>query len=323
MTGDSLLDIGGLNVSFHGETGTIRVLRDVSVSVAPDSVVGLVGESGSGKSTLALAIMGLLSGNAEMDATVFRFAGDDAPDLPFDQRRARGRTIAMVFQDPMSALNPLFSIGTIMAEAQRKRFPDQSTARLLERAVTMLARVGVPDASQRIHLYPHEFSGGMRQRVMIAMAFLVEPRLLIADEPTTALDATIEAQIMELLRDLRDQTKCSVLLVSHSLGLVSELCDEIVVMYAGTVVERGPAGLVLGSPLHPYTRALISCEIDPEAPVTEGEPLRTISGSVPDLSTPPTGCVFAARCSLRHDRCDAPPPVVLRPGDHSAACWLA
>jgi peptide/nickel transport system ATP-binding protein len=322
MSERPLLAIDGLDVRLQAERRRMHVLRNVSLEIGSNKVVGLVGESGSGKSTLALAILGMLPDTAMVSARRFRF---DAIDSSRYERLEgeRGRGLAMVFQDPMSALNPLFSVGSLMVEAQRAKHPDLGSSELWARAEAMLARVGVPDARQRMRLYPHAFSGGMRQRVMIAMAFLVEPKLLLADEPTTALDATIEAQIIALLRELREQTRCSVLLVSHSLGLVAELCEEVLVMYAGEIVERGRAEDVLAHPLHPYTRALLTCEIDPAEPVTRDTPLRTIAGSVPDLAAPPQGCIFAARCPLRHERCDTAPPVVVRGGGQSAACWLA
>jgi peptide/nickel transport system ATP-binding protein len=187
----------------------------------------------------------------------------------------------------------------------------------------MLTRVGVPDAAQRMSRYPHEFSGGMRQRVMIAMALLVEPKLLIADEPTTALDATIEAQIVELLRDIRREIRGSVILISHSLGLVAELCDQVVVMYAGKVVETGPVADVFAQPRHPYTRALLGCEIDPWQVVDASIPLPRIPGSPPDLVDPPRGCVFAARCPQRFERCSESPPLTPSADGRAAACWLA
>ena len=322
MTGSPLLAIDGLDVRLEGGRGSLHVLRNVSLEIGANTVVGLVGESGSGKSTLALAVLGMLPGNAEVSARRFRFHRIDS-DRYARLEGERGRGLAMVFQDPMSALNPLFSVGSLMVEAQRAKHPNASRGELWNRAEAMLARVGVPDAKQRMRLHPHAFSGGMRQRVMIAMAFLVEPKLLLADEPTTALDATIEAQIITLLRELREQTRCSVLLVSHSLGLVAELCEEILVMYAGEIVERGTAADVLERPLHPYTRALLACEIDPGEPVSRDTPLRTIAGGVPDLAAPPPGCIFASRCPLRHERCAFAPPVVVREPGHSAACWLA
>jgi peptide/nickel transport system ATP-binding protein len=235
----------------------------------------------------------------------------------------RGSKLAMVFQDPMSALNPLFQIGTQMVETQRRRFPTQSRADLWRQATAMLERVGVPAAAQRMKVYPHELSGGMRQRVMIAMALLVEPRLLIADEPTTALDATVEAQIVELLREIRSELKGSVLLVSHSLGLVADLCDYVIVMYGGAIVEAGPGAEVFAHPRHPYTQALLVCEIDPYEEPDRDVELATIAGSVPDLVEPPKGCIFQSRCAHAVADCAAPPPVKAHTVDHTSRCWFS
>src|SRR6185312_1867235 len=223
-------------------------------------------------------LMDLLPGNAQQSAASLLFEGVELSSLPPSQRRRlRGTRMAMVFQDPMSSLHPLFAIGTQMVDIQRTKHPELSSRDLRRRATAMLTRVGVPDAAARMSRYPHEFSGGMRQRVMIAMALLVQPKLLIADEPTTALDATIEAQIVELLRDVRSDIRGSIILISHSLGLVADLCDHVVVMYTGAVDD------VFGAPQHPYTRALLDCEIDPWAAVEKGAALPRIPGAPPDL----------------------------------------
>jgi peptide/nickel transport system ATP-binding protein len=324
MTEAVLLSVRGLEVRYATERGPAQVLGGISLEIPQGSVVGVVGESGSGKSTLALALMGLLPANASQPRGSLIFDGDELSGLsPSRRRRLRGTKMAMVFQDPMSALHPLFAIGTQMVDVQRAKNPDMAKGDLWRRAAAMLTRVGVPDAAQRMTRYPHEFSGGMRQRVMIAMALLVEPKLLIADEPTTALDATIEAQIVELLRDIRREIHGSVILISHSLGLVAELCDQVVVMYAGKVVETGPVADVFAQPRHPYTRALLGCEIDPWQVVDASIPLPRIPGSPPDLVDPPLGCVFAARCPQRFERCSEPPPLTASPDGRAAACWLA
>ncbi len=310
MTEAALLSVRGLEVRYATDRGPAQVLGGISLEIPQGSVVGVVGESGSGKSTLALALMGLLPANASQPRGSLIFDGDELAALsPSRRRRLRGTKMAMVFQDPMSALHPLFAIGTQMVDVQRAKNPGVARGELWRRAAAMLTRVGVPDAAQRMSRYPHEFSGGMRQRVMIAMALLVEPKLLIADEPTTALDATIEAQIVELLRDIRREIHGSVILISHSLGLVAELCDLVVVMYAGKVVETGPVADVFAQPRHPYTRALLGCEIDPWQVVDASIPLPRIPGSPPDLVDPPLGCVFAARCPQRFERCSEPPPL--------------
>jgi peptide/nickel transport system ATP-binding protein len=299
------------------------VLRAVDIDIPENAVVGVVGESGSGKSTLALALMGLLPGNARQSAASILFEGVELASLTSSQRRRlRGTKMAMVFQDPMSSLHPLFAVGTQMVDIQRTKSPDLPSRELWRRAAAMLTRVGVPDAAARMSRYPHEFSGGMRQRVMIAMALLVQPKLLIADEPTTALDATIEAQIVELLRDVRSDIRGSIILISHSLGLVAELCDHVIVMYAGEVVETGPVDEVFRLPQHPYTQALLACEIDPWQSVEKGMALPRIPGAPPDLVDMPTGCVFAPRCPQRHDRCDVAPDLRPLDGNRTVACWL-
>jgi peptide/nickel transport system ATP-binding protein len=320
----TVLSIRDLNVQYRTGRGVARALRNVDLDVPAGSFVGLVGESGSGKSTLALTLMGLLPNNASAAARSVLLDGQSIGDISGpDMSARRGTALAMVFQDPMSALNPLFRVGTQMVDAQRRRHPNESRAGLLRRAAEMLARVGIPSPQARLRSYPHELSGGMRQRVMIAMALLAQPRILIADEPTTALDATVEAQIAALLQEVRADIDGSVLFVSHSLGLVAELCDHIVVMYAGTIVESGPAGEVFAHPRHPYTRALLECEIDPSTEFEEGAPLRTIPGIVPDLVNLPTGCVFRDRCPMAAEKCREDPPVKELGGNHFAQCWFA
>jgi peptide/nickel transport system ATP-binding protein len=312
-----------LEVDFRTEHGPARALRNVDIDIPENTVVGVVGESGSGKSTLALALMDLLPGNATQRALSFKFEGRDLTGETQARRRGlRGTKMAMVFQDPMSSLHPLFTIGTQMVDIQRARYPGVASSELWQRASAMLTHVGVPDASARMSHYPHEFSGGMRQRAMIAMALLVQPKLLIADEPTTALDATIEAQIVELLRNIRSEIRGSILLISHSLGLVADLCDHVIVMYGGKVVESGPVGEVFSRPHHPYTEALLGCEIDPGQPYTSDMLLPRIPGSPPDPVQPPAGCVFAARCPWCFDPCQLPPVMKRVKDEWSVACWL-
>jgi peptide/nickel transport system ATP-binding protein len=322
MTG--LLSIRGLNVTYRTARGEAKALRDIDIDIPDRGFVGLVGESGSGKSTLALALMGLLPKNAFSSVRSLTFDGKVIPDVNDPAWRAkRGTELAVVFQDPMSALNPLFRVGTQMVQVQRRKYPKFSRRQLQRRAVDMLKRVGVSSPETRLHSYPHELSGGMRQRVMIAMALLVQPRILIADEPTTALDATVEAQIAELLRRARADIDGSVVLVSHSLGLVSELCDHVVVMYAGTIVEAGPVAAVFAKPRHPYTRALLACEIDPWEAEDIDTPLVTIPGVVPDLREPPAGCIFRARCPSATSQCSQTPPANPIDAAHVSRCWLS
>ncbi|WP_331376100.1 ABC transporter ATP-binding protein [Sinorhizobium chiapasense] len=319
---EALLTIENLNVSYRGSGRVAHILDGVDIMIGRGQSVGLVGESGSGKSTVAFALLSLLADNAEVSARRAAFDGRETNFGARETAALRGTDIAMIFQDPMTALNPLFTIGTQLVDIQRQRFPNENRRALWARAESVLADIGVPDAAGRMHRYPHEFSGGMRQRVVIAMALLVEPKLLIADEPTTALDATIEAQVVEVLHRLRQRTSASMLIVSHSMGLIAELCDSVVVMYAGTVVESGPVGAVLHRPRHPYTRALLACEIDPYAALDPTQDLATIPGSVPDPARRPPGCIFASRCPARHDRCsDRPPRRQARDGQ-AYSCWL-
>jgi peptide/nickel transport system ATP-binding protein len=321
MNGEALVEIDSLSVDFATAAGSFHALRDVSLSVGTRKVVGIVGESGSGKSTLALALLGLLPQNTAGVSGRIALEGQDLLGLePEQARRLRGTRIAMIFQDPMTALNPVFTLGTQLVDAQRNRHPKLGRAELWRRAAAMLARVGIADAETRLSAYPHQLSGGMRQRVMIAMALLCEPDVLIADEPTTALDVTIEAQIVRLIRELRSGFEGAIVFVSHSLGLVSEICDEVAVMYAGKIVERGAARDVFARPSHPYTQALLACEIDPED--EPGGLLVTIKGRLPDLVNVPSGCIFADRCPSRFTRCSEEPPLLgVEPG-HDAACWL-
>jgi peptide/nickel transport system ATP-binding protein len=315
-SGPPLIEVRNLNVSFIGKQGArFSVLRDINLSLRANKIVGVVGESGSGKSTLANVLMGLLSDNAVMESGDILLNG-----RVIDPVSLRGRSLAMVFQDPMNALHPVMTIGTQMVDAQRARFPRRTTSELRQRAVDMLGRVGIADPQSGIDRYPYEFSGGMRQRVMIAMALLVEPDLLVADEPTTALDATIEAQIAELFRAARDTLDGATLFVSHSLGLVAELCDEVVVLYAGTVVEQAKVSDLFSIPHHPYTRALIACE--PRADDGSDEPMASIPGSLPNLSSLPSGCVFALRCTHATEICrQTKPPLAAVDQDHLTACW--
>jgi peptide/nickel transport system ATP-binding protein len=318
----NLLSVRDLNVSFATARGEAKVLRGVSLDMARGQIVGVVGESGSGKSTLATALLRLMPGNLSRMTGSVKLDGMDLLTLPPAQMRAlRGARISMIFQDPMSALNPVFSIRTLMTDVQRAKTPGASRAQMHARAVAMLEKVGIPDAAQRITDYPHQFSGGMRQRIMIAMALLTEPDLLIADEATTALDVTIEAQIVRLLEALREDTGVSILFISHSLGLVAELCDQVVVMYAGTVVESGPAAALFARPAHPYTQALLACE---QSTRDQSEAkLVVIPGEVPDLTTVPQGCIFAGRCACVMSECLVHVPALRAAGPgHRAACLL-
>ena len=310
------LVVEGLSVSY----GRARALRDVSFDIPSGDIVGVVGESGCGKSTLILAILGLLPGSAAVGGGRILLDGINLTALsPRNLNRLRGDRVSVVFQDPMTALSPVLSIGRQMADIQY-RLPGSGAAKR-RRAAEMLARVRVSDPELRLRQYPHEFSGGMLQRVTIAMAVLARPVLLIADEPTTALDATLEVEVIDLLRELQGEIGCAIMLVSHHLGLIAELCRQIVVMYAGEVVERGDAAVVFDDPRHPYTRRLIDC--DPARIVGRSRHLPTIPGELPSLIDVPPGCVFQPRCDRSWDRCLAErPPLFREPPDRDARCFL-
>jgi oligopeptide/dipeptide ABC transporter ATP-binding protein len=315
-----LLEIAGLSVAFRTPRGTLKALRNASLSVGQGEIVGIIGESGCGKSTLINSIIGLLPANAEKPTGHIGFAGEEIVGMPQARlQRLRGERITTIFQDPMTALNPVLSIGTQMTAIQYRR--RESAAAKRRRALEFLEKVRMPDAAKRLDQYPHQFSGGMRQRICIAMALLTEPDLLIADEPTTALDATLEVQVIRLLRELQRDIGCSVLFISHHLGAVAELCERVAIMYAGEVVEQGAVRDIFRDPRHPYTRKLLEC--DPGR-VLEPQPrLPTIGGELPDLVRLPQGCIFEGRCPDRFARCRERPPVeTVRPG-HEAACYKA
>lgn len=317
----STLSISGLNVTFTTEDGPLHALKDVAFEVPDRKTVGIVGESGCGKSTLINAILGLLADNGDVTGGQIMFEGQqDLTRLsPRAMQDLRGPRIATVFQDPMGALNPVLSVGRQMINIQyRSNRPKSEKA---ARAVEMLKLVRIPDAENALARYPHQFSGGMKQRIAIAMALMMEPALLIADEPTTALDATLEVTTIELLKELQAKIGCSIMFISHHLGVIAELCDDVVVMYAGEVVERGSVRDVFHGPAHPYTRRLLEC--DPARQGTRTRVLPTIPGEIPDLRARPQGCVFAARCLERRDICDQPQSERgVSPG-HAARCNLA
>lgn len=297
------------------------MLRNVCVDVPRGSIVGVVGESGSGKSTLALAVMRLMSNNAEIKSGSVQFAGRELLSLPVaEMQRLRGDRLTMVFQDPMTSLNPVRSIGNQMMDIQYRN-RQQSRADKRRKATNMLRRVGIPDAERQLARHPHQFSGGMRQRIAIAMAILEQPELLICDEPTTALDVSLEAQIIELLRELRGEFNGSILFISHHLGVIAELCDYVVVLYAGEVVEQGPIGDIFHRPQHPYTQALLEC--DPARIEEVRRELPTIPGDVPNLLSIPAGCIFTPRCPRVFDRCRVEHPADWAVAQaHSARCHL-
>ena len=314
-----VLDIRDLSVSYRVEHGLLRALRNVNLSVEAGRIVGIVGESGCGKSTLISAIIRLLAPNAQVEDGAVLFKGNDLLELNPDAMRAlRGVDISMVFQDPMTSLNPVTTIGRQMTNIQYRDTLSKADKRA--RAVRLLDRVGIPDPAEHLERYPHQLSGGMRQRVAIAMALMTKPALLIADEPTTALDATLELQIIHRLQQLQQDFGCSVLFISHHLGVIAELCDEVVVMYAGEVVESGPMRDVFIDPKHPYTRKLLEC--DPARIKESTRVLPVIPGGLPDLVDVPAGCVFRSRCDVAVDACTRERPS-LQGDDHRAACHVS
>jgi peptide/nickel transport system ATP-binding protein len=316
----ALLQIRNLDVTFDTSRGQVQALRNVSFDVPRGKVVGVVGESGSGKSTVIWSITRLLSANGQITGGEITFDGQNLLTLTEDQMRAfRGQQASIVFQDPMTSQIPVKSYLQQMLDILYRS--KDSRAEKAGHGVAMLRRVGIPDPDQRINQFPHQFSGGMRQRAGIAMALLMNPQLLIADEPTTALDVTMEAQIIHLLRKLQAELQTTILLVSHNLGLIAELCDEIVVMYAGEVMERGDIRSVFARPAHPYTQALIEC--DPARILERSRQLPTIRGDSQDLRAAPAGCVFASRCPHAFDRCWSEKPAAHRLSDgHDARCHL-
>jgi peptide/nickel transport system ATP-binding protein len=315
-----LVDITGLTVDFDTGARIVRVLHGVDLAVGSGEAVGLVGESGCGKSVTWLAALGLLGPRARIGGRV-SLRGTNLVGAPTSVLESvRGRRIAMIFQDPSSSLNPVHRIGRQLAEALRLHRNMDADAALVE-ARRLLDRVGIADAPRRLDAYPHELSGGMNQRVMIAMALAGQPEMLVADEPTTALDATIQAQILELLQEIRRDTQMALVLISHDLGVVAENTDRVCVMYAGRVIEDAPIATIFGAPAHPYTQGLLAALPDLEGPRRR---LTTIQGVVPEAWNLPPGCSFAPRCDRAEAACAAavPPPITLA-ADHRAACIKA
>ncbi len=311
--------MSGLRVAFPVGGGMAEAVRGVDFTVAPGEVLGLVGESGSGKSMTAMAVMQLVSAPGRITAGVAEFAGTDLLRLTeAEMRRWRGRDVSMVFQDPSTSLNPAFTIGQQLAHTIRTHRPDLGRRAVQARAAEVLALVGIPSPRTRLGHYPHEFSGGMRQRVLIAMAVACEPRLLIADEPTTALDVTVQARVVDLLADLRQRLGLSILFISHNLDLVAEICDRVAVMYAGRIVETGPVRSLFAAPLHPYTRLLQGCvpRLGPAA-----GPLQSIAGAPPRLDRIPPGCPFHPRCPAKRDICPSEDPPARAAAAQHVACW--
>jgi peptide/nickel transport system ATP-binding protein len=319
-TGTALLEVRDLSIAFRTGSGAIHAVQHVSFTVQPNETLGLVGESGCGKSTTAMAIIGLLPGNGRAVGGEVQFEGRNLLTMsPRELRGLRGDRISMVFQNPMTSLDPAYTIGSQIVEVLRAH-RGLSGAEARDTALALLRQVRIDAPEQRFKTYPHHLSGGMRQRVVIAIALACNPALLIADEPTTALDATIQAQILSLLRDLRTERKTSIILITHDLGVIAQMANRVAVMYAGRVVEEGPVTAVFEAPLHPYTAALLRAM--PSFGTKRGA-LEAIEGTVPSLKAPAQACPFAPRCRQRMDRCLRLVPALteVRPA-HRVACFL-
>jgi oligopeptide/dipeptide ABC transporter ATP-binding protein len=316
-----LVAVRDLSISFATLRGRLTVVKDVSFDISPGEVVGLVGESGSGKSVTALALIRLLGQEGRIDGGAIHFAGRDLAQLaPRDMLAVRGGEISMIFQEPMTSLNPVFTVGFQIAEVLTEHFRI-GHQEAMRRAAELMQLVGIPDAGQRVRDYPHQLSGGMRQRVMIAMAMACQPRLLIADEPTTALDVTIQAQILDLVRDLQARFGTAVLMITHDMGVIASMAERVIVMYAGQIVEEAPVAELFARPKHPYTRLLLRSI--PRVHEKRAR-LEAIDGTTPSPANFPTGCRFHPRCPHALDQCraEAPPFEGLAPA-RRVACWRA
>ena len=315
----SLLQVKNLVVEFPSRKGTLRALDDISFDIAPGEILGVVGESGAGKSLTGASIIGLLEPPGRVGSGQILLEGQRIDNLPYAQMRAiRGRKIGAIFQDPLTSLNPLYSVGRQLIETITPHLPlNASQARA--RAIELLKDTGIPAAEQRIDHYPHQFSGGMRQRVVIALALAAEPKLIVADEPTTALDVSIQAQIITLLKTICKERGAAVMLITHDMGVIAETCDRVAVMYAGRIAEIGPVHDVINQPSHPYTAGLMACIPDMSQ---DRENLHQIDGAMPRLNAIPQGCAFNPRCTKTIAKCGVQRPDLLKAGNTHAACWL-
>ena len=315
----SLLQVQNLVVEFPGRRGTLRALDDVSFDIAPGEILGVVGESGAGKSLTGASIIGLLEPPGRVASGQILLEGQRIDNLSHEQmRHIRGRQIGAIFQDPLTSLNPLYSVGRQLVETIQAHLP-VSAAEARQRAIDLLKDTGIPAAEQRIDHYPHQFSGGMRQRVVIALALAAEPKLIVADEPTTALDVSIQAQIIGLLKRVCRERGAAVMLITHDMGVIAETCDRVAVMYAGRVAEIGPVHEVINHPAHPYTAGLMA-----SIPAMDGESerLAQIDGAMPRLNAIPSGCSFHPRCAKAQARCREQRPELMEAGATHSACWL-
>jgi peptide/nickel transport system ATP-binding protein len=315
----SLLQVKNLVVEFPNRRGTLRAIDNISFDIAPGEILGVVGESGAGKSLTGASIIGLLEPPGRIASGEVLLEGQRIDNLNNDQlRHIRGRKIGAIFQDPLTSLNPLYSVGKQLTETIQAHLP-VSNAEARKRAIDLLKDTGIPAAEQRIDHYPHQFSGGMRQRVVIALALAAEPKLIVADEPTTALDVSIQAQIISLLKNICKNRGAAVMLITHDMGVIAETCDRVAVMYAGRIVEIGPVHEVINRPAHPYTAGLMASIPD----ITQDrEYLNQIDGAMPRLNAIPVGCAFNPRCPKVFDRCKTERPVLANAGATRAACWL-
>ena len=315
----SLLQLENLIVEFPGRHGTLRALDDISFDIAPGEILGVVGESGAGKSLTGASIIGLLEPPGRVASGQILLEGRRIDNLPPEQmRHIRGRKIGAIFQDPLTSLNPLYTVGRQLVETIQAHLPvDGGEAR--RRAIRLLEDTGIPAAAQRIEHYPHQFSGGMRQRVVIALALAAEPKLIVADEPTTALDVSIQAQIIQLLKRVCKDRGAAVMLITHDMGVIAETCDRVAVMYAGRIAEIGPVHEVINQPAHPYSMGLMAAIPDI---TVERERLSQIDGTMPRLNAIPAGCAFNPRCPRAFERCVRERPDLLDAGATRAACWL-
>lgn len=320
-TNKNLLEVKDLEVSFFTYAGEVKAVRKISYSLGPGEVMGIVGESGSGKSVSSFGLMGMVPEPGKILGGSIVFDGKEVTKMTEKELlKMRGKDVSMIFQDPMTSLNPVFTVGNQIDEVLRKH-TDLNKEQRKQRIIELFKLVGINQPEKRIHQYPHEFSGGMRQRVMIAMALSCNPKLLIADEPTTALDVTIQAQILELMKELKKKINMSIIFITHDLGVVSEICDQISVMYAGTIVESGSSDQIFYKSRHPYTWGLL--ESVPKINADEHERLIPIEGNPVDLINPPVGCPFAPRCKYCMRACmtKMPPQCTVEEG-HTVSCWL-
>ncbi len=316
---DPLLEVRHLRVEFPTRRGTLRALDDVSFDIAPGEILGVVGESGAGKSLTGAAIIGLLEPPGRVAGGEIVLAGERIDNLPHDKmREIRGRRIGAIFQDPLTSLNPLVTVGRQLTETIQVHLK-VGAEEARQRAIRLLQETGIPAAEHRIDQYPHQFSGGMRQRVVIALALAAEPKLIVADEPTTALDVSIQAQIISLLKRLTKDHGAAVMLVTHDMGVIAESCDRVAVMYAGRVVEIGPVADVIHRPAHPYTVGLMGSIPSMDR---DRERLMQIDGAMPRLNAIPPGCAFNPRCPQVFERCRSERPELMPAGATRAACWL-